>query len=130
MGEGMELYLCQRQLGGSWGIAVLTILVDRQRSFWSGPLGESLNDYSLATQDAMRHGVGAFALSGFLTSQANAAATGILHARLTVQSVVNAFVDTFWCQAALGAGALLLVLLFGRGRSLANARRWIVEMVR
>jgi DHA2 family multidrug resistance protein len=130
LGEGMELYLCQRQLGGSWGIAILTILVDRQRSFWSGRLGESLNDYSLAAQDALRDGAGSFALAGFPHSQANAAAIGLLHARLTVQSVVNAFVDTFRYQAALGALAFLLVLLLGRGRSLANARRWIVEMVR
>src|SRR5262249_22861312 len=27
MGEGMELYLCLRQLGGSWGTAILAILV-------------------------------------------------------------------------------------------------------
>src|SRR5207237_6526971 len=55
-GEGMELYLCQRQVGGSWGIAILTILVDRQRSFWSGRLGERINEYNTLSQDAFRHG--------------------------------------------------------------------------
>jgi DHA2 family multidrug resistance protein len=130
MGEGMELYLCQRQLGGSWGIAILAILVDRQRSFWSGRLGESLHDYSLAMQDAMHQGSAAMRLSGFPDSQASAAAMGLLHARLTVQSVVNAFVDTFRYQAALGVLAFLLALLFARGHPLATARRWVVQMVR
>jgi DHA2 family multidrug resistance protein len=130
MGEGMELYLCQRQLGGSWGIAILTILIDRQRSFWSSRLGESLQDYSLGAQDAVREGSAVLRSTGLPPSQADAAAVGLLHARLTVQSVVNAFVDTFRYQAALGVAAFILVLLFARGRPLAGVRRWIVEMVR
>src|SRR4051812_44094173 len=39
LGEGMELYLCQRQLGGSWGIAILTIIVDRERKLLVEPPG-------------------------------------------------------------------------------------------
>ena len=130
LGEGMELYLCQRQLGGSWGIAILTIIVDRQRSFWSSRLGESLNHFSLATQDALRDGSATFGAAGFPHSQADAAAIALLHARLLVQSVVNAFVDTFRYQAALGVAALLLVLLFHRGRPLTALHRWIVQIAR
>ena len=129
-GESMELYLFQRQLGGTWGIAILAILVDRQRSFWSSRLGESLNQFSLMTQDALHQGAAAFALSGLPPAQANAAAVGLLHARLTIQSVVNAFDDTFRYQAALGIFAFFVVMFFGRGRPLATARRWVVEMVR
>jgi hypothetical protein len=47
-----------------------------------------------------------------------------------IQSVVNAFADTFAYQAALGAFALLLLLLFARGRSLAAGVQWVVAMVR
>ncbi len=129
-GESMELYLFQRQLGGTWGIAILAILVDRQRSFWSSRLGESLNQFSLMTQDAMHQGASAFALSGLPPAQANAAAVGLLHARLIIQCVVNAFDDTFRYQAALGIFAFFVVMFFGRGRPLASARRWVVEMVR
>ena len=130
MGEGMELYLCQRQLGGSWGIAILAILVDRQRSFWSGRLGEHLNEYNLAAQDALRQGSMALRAIGFPQSQADAGAVGLLHARLTIQSVVNAFADTFVYQAALGVFALLLLLFFTRGRSLTTVMQWVVAMVR
>ena len=130
LGESMELYLFQRQLGGSWGIALLAILVDRQRSFWSSRLGESLHAYSLATQDALQQGAAAMGWAGLPPAQADAAAVALLRARLTLQSVVNAFDDTFRYQAALGVFALLLVLLFGRGRPLAAARRWVVERVR
>jgi len=62
--------------------------------------------------------------------KAEAAAMGLLHARLLVQSIVNAFVDTYRYQAALGVAALLLVLLFHRGRPLASLRHWIVQIVR
>ncbi|MDB5331466.1 MAG: emrB [Phycisphaerales bacterium] len=130
LGEGMELYLCQRQLGGSWGIAILTIVIDRQRSFWSGRLAEGINVYNLHAQDAMRQGAAALRAGGFSELQSDAGAMGLIHARLLIQSVVNAFVDTFRYQTALGVSAALLVLLFARGRSLATAARWIVTMVR
>jgi DHA2 family multidrug resistance protein len=130
LGESMELYLCQRQLGGSWGIAVLAILVDRQRSFWSGRLGERVNEYNLAAQDALRQGSAALQAIGLPRSHADAGAVGLLHARLVIQSVVNAFADTFAYQAALGVVALLLLLFFARGRSLAAGVQWVVAMVR
>jgi DHA2 family multidrug resistance protein len=130
MGEGMELYLCQRQLGGSWGIAVLTILVDRRRSFWSGRLGEALNPFNLHTQDALRQSAAALHAAGFPQAQAEAGAMGVLHGRLIIQSVVNAFVDTYRYQTVLGVSAVLIALLFARGRSLKAASRWVVNMVR
>jgi len=111
-------------------IAILAILVDRQRSFWSSRLGESLNDFNLMAQDALRQGATHLTAIGFPPTEAQAAAVGLLHARLTLQSVVNAFLDTFRYQAALGIVALLIVFLFGRVRFVQNARRWIVEMVR
>jgi DHA2 family multidrug resistance protein len=127
----MELYLFQRQLGGSWGIAILTILVDRQRSFWSSRLGESLNEFNLVAQDALRDGAAAMRLSGLPHAQADAASMGLLHARLQLQSVVNAFDDTFTYQAAVGIAAFLLVLLLRRGRGpLVYLRHWIVEIAR
>jgi DHA2 family multidrug resistance protein len=114
LGESMQLYLFQRQIGGSWGIAILTIIADRQWSFWSSRLGESVNSYSLMTQDALHQGSAALGWAGLPAGQADAAALALLHARLTLQSAVNAFVDTFQYQAALGAAAFLLVLFFAR----------------
>ena len=130
MGEGMELYLCQRQLGGTWGTAILAILLDRQRSFWSGRLGEHLNEYNLAAQDALRQGAAALRTLGLPASHADAGAMGLLHGRLVVQSVVNAFADTFAYQAALGVFALLLLMFLARGRPLKGAIQWVVVMVR
>jgi DHA2 family multidrug resistance protein len=130
MGESMELYLYQRQLGGSWGIAILTILVDRQRSFWSGRLGEGINDYNLLSQDAFRRGAALLQSAGLPHAQADAGAVGLLHARLVLQSVVNAFADTFAYQAAIGALALFVVIFFARGRALKASVHWIVQMIR
>jgi DHA2 family multidrug resistance protein len=130
MGEGMELYLCQRQLGGSWGIAILTILVDRQRSFWSGRLGENVNDYNTFAQDAFRQGAVALQSIGMPHAQAEAGSMGLLHTRLLVQSIVNAFADTFFYQAMIGAVALILVIFFARGHALAAGFRWAVHITR
>jgi hypothetical protein len=82
------------------------------------------------TQDTLREGSAALTWAGVPHAQADAASLALLHARLTVQSVVNAFVDTFRYQAALGIFALLLVLLFAQGHPITTARRWIVEMIR
>jgi len=130
MGEGMELYLCQRQLGGSWGIAILTILVDQRRSFWSGRLGENINQYNLMAQDALRQGAAALQSIGFPHAQAQAGSMGILHARLVIQSVVNSFADTFAYQALIGAAALILVTFFARTRAITAGVRWAVHMTR
>lgn len=130
MGEGMELYLCQRQLGGRWGTAILAILLDRQRSFWSGRLGEHLNEYNLAADEALRQGAAALCTLGLPPSHADAGAIGLLHGRLVVQSVVNAFADTFAYQAALGVFALVLLMFLARARPLEGAVQWAVVMVR
>ena len=126
----MELYLCQRQLGGSWGIAILTILVDRKRSFWSGRLGENINEYSQMAQESLRHGAGVLQHIGFPHAQAYAGAVGLLHANLVIQSTVNAFADTFAYQAVIGALALFLVSCFAQGRAFKTGVHWIVQMIR
>src|SRR5258705_12582532 len=130
MGESMELYLCQRQLGGSWGIAILTILVDRQRSFWSGRLGERINEYNPLSQDAFHQGAALMQSAGVPHLPSDAGAAVLLHARLILQSVVNAFADTFAYQAAIGALALFLVVFFARGRAFKAGVHWVVQMTR
>jgi DHA2 family multidrug resistance protein len=126
----MELYLLQRQLGGSWGIAMLTILVDRQRSFWSGRLGERMNEYNPMFRESLRQGAGLLRHVGLPHAQAQAGGVGLLHADLVIQSIVNAFTDTFAYQACVGALALLLVIFFARGRAIATAVQWAVHVTR
>lgn len=130
MGEGMELYLCQRQVGGSWVIAILTILVDRRRSFWSGRIGERINEFNPMVQESLRQGAGVLQHIGLPHAHAQAGAVGLLHADLVIQSVVNAFADTFAFQACVGALALLLVIFFARGREIRSAVQWAIHSTR
>jgi DHA2 family multidrug resistance protein len=128
MGEGMELYLCQRQLGGSWGIALLAILVDRHESFWSSRLGEHLSEYEISghvTGSALAQGMAALHAAGVSPGDADAASLVLLHGRLLVQTVVNSFRDTFVYQAGLGVVALALIVLLGRGRTAVDVWRWM-----
>jgi hypothetical protein len=69
-------------------------------------------------------------IRGLPHAQADAGAIGLLHARLVLQSVVNAFADTFAYQAAIGALALSLVIFFARGRTFRAGLRWVVQMTR
>ena len=130
LGEAMELYLFQRQLGGSWGIAILTILVDRQRSFWSDRLGERFSTFNLTAQDALHQGAAFLRVNGFPESQASAGGVHLVHGRILIQSTVNAFADTFAYQAALGVFVLILIVLLSPGKSFLGALRWIVALVR
>lgn len=129
LGEGMELYLLQRQLGGSWGIALLTIMVDRRRSLWSERLGEGVNRYNLAFQEQLRSGALVPHAAGFSAGQAQGVSLGLIHGRLLVQSIVNAFADTFYYQAALAAFALLLIVAFSHRRHLITAWRWSAGLI-
>lgn len=128
MGEGMELYLCQRQLGGSWGIALLAILVDRRESFWSSRLGEHLNEYEISghiTGNALSQGAAALHAAGVPPGDAETASMVLLHGRLLLQAVVTSFRDTFVYQAALGIVALALIVCLGRGGAIRGAWRWV-----
>src|SRR5262249_39877949 len=132
MGEGMELYLCLRQLGGSWGTAILAILVDRRESFWSGRLGEHLSEYEIAggapsvAGNALQQGAAALQAAGIPHADAQAGAMALLRGRLLGQAIVNAFADTFLYQAALGVVALLLIVCLGRATLVKRAWHWIV----
>jgi hypothetical protein len=126
----MELYLYQRQLAGSWGIAILTIMVDRRRSFWSERLGEHIDYYSSLLQEQLRIGAKALQGAGLSSSQADAASLGIVHGRLLQQSVVNAFMETFYYQAALGAFAIFLIFAFSYRHHVFAAVRWSSGLIR
>jgi MFS transporter, DHA2 family, multidrug resistance protein len=133
MGEGMELYLVQRQLGGSWGTAILAILLDRRESLWSGRLGEHLSEYEIAghlTGNALHQGAAALQAAGIPHAEADAGAMALLCGRLVTQSIVNAFVDQFHYQMLLGITALVLIMCLGRGKVMAGALRWFVLTLR
>ena len=136
MGEGMELYLTLRQLGGSWGTAILAILLDRRESFWSGRLGEHLSEYEIAggapsvAGDALHQGAAALQAAGLPHADAQAASMALLHGQLLVQTFVNAFADQFLYQAALGVVALLLIACLGRGNLVKAPLRWIALRTR
>jgi DHA2 family multidrug resistance protein len=130
VGTGMEMYLAQRQLGGSWGIAILSIILDRRRSLWSGRLAEQLTAFNPLTQQTLRDTARQFGYAGLPRASSSAAAMGVLHGRFILQSIVNAFRDTFAYQAVLGIAAICLVLLFRPGKLLLLAARWFVLMGR
>jgi DHA2 family multidrug resistance protein len=133
IGEGMELYLVQRQLGGSWGTAILAILLDRRESFWSGRLGEHLSEYEIAghvTGSALFQGAAALQAAGLPQADAEAGALALLRGRLITQTYVNAFVDQFHYQMLLGIVALVLILCLGRAKIITGALRWFVLMLR
>jgi len=93
-------------------------------------LGERINEYNPLSQDAFHQGAAFMQSAGVPHLPSDAGAAVLLHARLVLQSVVNAFADTFAYQAAIGALALFLVVFFARGRAFKAGVHWVVQMTR
>jgi len=51
--EGSGLFNLSRQLGGSFGIAILATLLDRRQNFHYARLVENLSTYDLGTQQRL-----------------------------------------------------------------------------
>jgi DHA2 family multidrug resistance protein len=108
------LFNLTRQLGGSMGIALLTMLLDRRTAFHYAALSEHLvaNDPSALTRVAlMSH---ALAGKGMATGAAHAAALKMMDGSVRLQAMIIAFGDTFWATGALVVCGLPLVLLLGK----------------
>jgi DHA2 family multidrug resistance protein len=113
--DGSSLFNLTRTLGGSIGIAVIgTSLVARER-FHFERFGESITQFSMATQQRLLHLQGAVSAHlgpGLAKSQALA----ILSLQLTQQAYVSAFQDLNLALAVAFACTLAIIPFFKFGR--------------
>jgi DHA2 family multidrug resistance protein len=117
VGAGSGFYNLTRQLGGSLGIALLTLTLDHQRAVHRARLVESLNP----TDPLLHHRLAT--LQQWLASRAGAGGTPeeqalqVLSRQVDQQAALLAYGDVFRLVALLFLGITPLVALLGRPRS-------------
>jgi DHA2 family multidrug resistance protein len=118
---GAGLYNLFRQLGGSFGIALLATLVDRRTHFHTARLAEHLSAFDAATQQRLAQLQANFMAHGMSLDAAQQAAYRALSSTVAGQAAVLTYMDVFRFMGYVGIGALLLLLLFQRGKNMAAA---------
>lgn len=119
--QGSGLYNLFRQLGGSFGIAILATIIDRRMHFHYARLGENLTAFSPATQLRISQLQGYFGGTGMTPEAAKSAAYATLSHTISGQAAVMTYMDVFRVMAYVGIGALVLLLLFQRPRNAVGA---------
>ena len=94
--QGAALYNLMRQLGGSFGIAVLNTYIVNMTAYHRYDLVASLNSGSVALQNRLNGIAGALISNGYSPTSAHAAALGVIdrivQAQASVMSYNNAFI--------------------------------------
>lgn len=114
--EGAGLYNLMRQLGGSFGIAILATLIDWRSHFHSAILSENISLYNPVAQQRLAQIQNGLMLRGATPQQAQMQSYQILQNSVHVQSAVMTYMDVFRFMGYVGIAALLLLFLFQRGK--------------
>ncbi|MCX5968618.1 MAG: DHA2 family efflux MFS transporter permease subunit [Cyanobacteria bacterium] len=114
VGSGSGFYNLTRQLGGTFGIAVLTVVLDHQQAVHRAQLLEHLgNTNPMVVQHLLR--LREFlAVRGMMRGQGDQQALEILSRQVDLQAALLAFGDVFRLVALVFLLAIPLVLLLGR----------------
>jgi DHA2 family multidrug resistance protein len=96
IGQGTGLNNMARQLGGSFGIALITTFLDRRMAYHRNTLIDHVNPYSNAFNErfsAYQHG---FLAKGFDINQATEMAYKALDGAVMKQTSLLSYADVFW----------------------------------
>ncbi len=121
MAGGAGLYNLFRQLGGSFGIAILATLIDRRSHFHTERLSESISVYSPATQLRLTQIQQGLMMRGFTPMDAQTRSYAILQGTVHSQAMVMTYADMFRIMGYVGFGALALLMLFQRAKNAPGA---------
>lgn len=114
IGKASGFFSLTRQLGGSVGVALLTVLLEQRAAFHRTVLIEKLPAADPHTLERLRMYAGVFLSKGFDQADAQAKALKMLDGGVSLQSLVMAFDDTFVATIVLVLATLPLVLLLGK----------------
>lgn len=117
VGEGAGIYNLFRQLGGSFGIAILTTLISRRSQLHYARLNEHLSLYDPFQRQELAHIQSLLVQRGMTPYDAQAGAYKVLTGLVQRQAAVLTFMDVYTVLAWVGVGTLLLLFLFQRPRS-------------
>ncbi len=119
--QGSALYNLMRQLGGSFGIAVLTTYITNMTQYHRADLVGSLDSGNITLQGRVAGIAGALRGSGYGPTEAHAAALALIDRAVQVQASVMAYNNAFILLGLSFLFALPAVLLLRRPRRGAAA---------
>lgn len=96
IGQGTGLNTMMRQLGGSFGIALITTFVDRRMAYHRDILMTNMNPYNPAFEQRYQGMVHFLTGKGYYIGQAKHMAYGALNGSMMKQSLLMSYTDVFW----------------------------------
>lgn len=118
MGNATAIYNLLRNLGGSFGVAFVTTMIERRAQFHQFRLVESLTPFDSVYQWATSRASEIFELKGFSSPFSELAGLGFIYKGLLREASMIAFNDAFHLLSVLMILILPLVLLMRRKKSL------------
>lgn len=96
MAQGTGLNNMMRQLGGSFGIAIITTLIHVRTGFHRNHLLSNVDVYNSAFQERMNNLVNGFKGKGYADEQAHQLAYKAIEGAITKQTFLLSYTDAFW----------------------------------
>jgi DHA2 family multidrug resistance protein len=110
--QGTGLSNMIRQLGGSFGIALMATFIERRTAFHRAVLAEQVSIYSTAAQERLEGLTRLFASKGDAMALAQRKALGLLNGIVGRQASLLSFLDTFYVIGFFFLVCIPLLLLF------------------
>jgi MFS transporter, DHA2 family, multidrug resistance protein len=116
MGNATVLLNVVRNLGGAFGVALLTTLLARRSQAHQATLVGHVDAWDPETTERLRAWATHFAAQGADSFTAERRAVGVLYQEVTRQAQLLAFADDFWILFLLFCGSLVLLPMLRRVR--------------
>ena len=114
IGSATGIFNLMRNLGGSFGIAIMTTLLAKRTQFHQSRLVEHINPYNPNYQQAYRGATNLMQAHGLPLTDAQHRAMGLLYGAVQRQATLLAFLDCFWLLGGMALVSLLLVFIMRR----------------
>ncbi|HVB02271.1 MAG TPA: DHA2 family efflux MFS transporter permease subunit [Chitinophagaceae bacterium] len=123
IGQGTGLNNMSRQLGGSFGIALITTFIDRRMAYHRAMLIPNINSYNYAYNTRFNQLVHAFMGKGYGLLDAKHMALQAIDGVLTRQTMLMSYTDVFWIVGVFFLCSIPLIFLqkFRRGQPVMPA---------
>jgi DHA2 family multidrug resistance protein len=121
IGNATSIFNLMRNIGGSFGIAVMTTFLVRRNQFHESRLGEHISLHNVGALQAYENMKAWFLSHGSDPYTAGQRALAGLHGMVARQAAMLSFVEAFWVMGAMFIAMLPLLFLLRR-RELNNVK--------
>jgi DHA2 family multidrug resistance protein len=116
MGNATAIFNLLRNLGGSFGVAIITTILARRAQFHQVHLVEHLTPFDTNFQLAVPKISQLLQQRGFIPSLQDQGSLGVIYGQLIKQATMLSFNDSFFLLSLMMMLILLLVLLMKEGK--------------